>query len=313
MKSVEDRLRELPQDAGLKRIEADEELRRRILKAASEKTTEKKQKTAFPVRWIAAAAAALVAGVGIFASVSLTRGPKAGDPMITSQSAGVGDALYAAGESASLDVHMGTVSISSTRDSGLRSVWASGSGANFPMVAVNGRYYRLLTVPAEAGGGLIGESIGTVSEFTKEPALSGAAVVSNICPEGTEIYAVSGMNGAVAAARVDGTMRLFQRVSFAGRALVGGESLSDTLRAGQVTSLELSGVGAVTGSEAKRLFSLLCGGAVYMNASCPESGQVLLISLSNGLTLQLSVSGETVSACGTWACPDFFEAFNGAL
>ena len=51
MKSVEDRLRELPEDAGLKRIEADDMLRRRILKAASEqerKKPERKKQGLFP-------------------------------------------------------------------------------------------------------------------------------------------------------------------------------------------------------------------------------------------------------------------------
>ena len=39
----------------------------------------------------------------------------------------------------------------------------------------------------------------------------------------------------------------------------------------------------------------------------------LLIGLKNGLTLQLLVSDESVSACGTWSCPDFFEAFDEAV
>ena len=38
---------------------------------------------------------------------------------------------------------------------------------------------------------------------------------------------------------------------------------------------------------------------------------VMAFAKANGITLQLAVSGETVSGCGTWACPDFFEAFRG--
>ena len=34
-----------------------------------------------------------------------------------------------------------------------------------------------------------------------------------------------------------------------------------------------------------------------------------LIGLNNGLTLQLLAGEDTISACGTWSCPDFFEAF----
>ena len=306
MKSVEDRLRELPEDAGLKRIEADDMLRRRILKAASEQ----ERKKPAPVRWIAAAAV-LVLAAGIFTSVSLLNGRNNRNPMLTSQSAGTAASLESARESGLMDVHRGTVSIYSSDVPEYRSIWARGSGANFPLVAVEGRFYRLLTVPSEVKSGLLGEKIGTIAEFTSEPALSGAAAVSNVCPEGTEVYAVSGMKGAVAAAMVDGKMRAFQRVSFAGEALVGGETLADTLRAGQIASLELSGVGTATGGDASSLWSVLCSGAVYVNASCAESGQSLLVKLSNGSTLQLAVSGETVSGCGTWACPDFFEAFRG--
>ena len=33
----------------------------------------------------------------------------------------------------------------------------------------------------------------------------------------------------------------------------------------------------------------------------------------NGLTLQLLTGDDSVSACGTWSCPDFFEAFAEAV
>ncbi len=307
MKSVEDRLRELPEDAALKRIEADDLLRRRILKAAAEKP----QKRSFPMRWAAAAAALVLVLAGVFASVSL-HGRKPMDPMLTSQSAGEAELGDNVRVTALLDVHKGTVSISASGAPDYRSVWARGSGANFPLVIVGGRCYRLLTAPGEIAQSLIGEALGTITEYTAEPALSGADAVSNVCPEGTTVYAVSGMKGAVAAAMVEGRMRAFQRVSFAGKALVGGESLADTLRADQISVMELSGVGTVAGADASALWSVLCSGAAYMNASCAETGQSLLITLTNGLTVQLSVNGETVSACGTWACPDFFEAFAGA-
>ena len=39
----------------------------------------------------------------------------------------------------------------------------------------------------------------------------------------------------------------------------------------------------------------------------------LHIGLTNGLTLQLLVGDDTVSACGTWSCPEFFESFHEAI
>ncbi len=325
MKSVEDRLRELPEDAGLKKIEAGEALRRRILDAA-----DKKEKRPVPVRLIAVAAAgALIAAVGIHAFVfpmNTKKGPEAmltsqsaGDTAVSSEAAGAGEeaadgaAALGGRESAFLDLPQGRVSISNASSPEYRSIWARGSGANFPLVASQGRYYRLLTSPAEVSSSLLGEALGTVKEYTSEPALSSADTVSNICPEGTVIYAVKGMNGAAAAAEVDGKMRAFQRVSYAGEGLRGGERLSDTLGGGQVSTMELSGVGRLSGSAAREMWSFLTSGAVYLNASCPETGACLTLTLDNGLTLQMAYVGDTLSACGSWACPGFAEAFAAAL
>ena len=41
--------------------------------------------------------------------------------------------------------------------------------------------------------------------------------------------------------------------------------------------------------------------------------QSLLIQLDSGLTLQLAVKNDKLSACGTWSCPEFLEAFEAAL
>jgi hypothetical protein len=35
----------------------------------------------------------------------------------------------------------------------------------------------------------------------------------------------------------------------------------------------------------------------------------LQIGLANGLVLQLLVGDDSISACGSWSCPGFFEAF----
>ena len=37
------------------------------------------------------------------------------------------------------------------------------------------------------------------------------------------------------------------------------------------------------------------------------------IGLTNGLTLQLLAGEDAVSACGSWSCPDFYEAFAEAI
>ncbi|MBR4502177.1 MAG: hypothetical protein IKP22_09840 [Clostridia bacterium] len=317
MKSVEDRLRELPEDAGLKAITADDKLRRRILEAAKDKKAEHR----LPVRWIAAGAAcaAAVAALAFTLPRNVQKAPQA---MLTSQSAGEKvmlakteeqdeAPLAGARESAVADVPQGMVFISNASAPESRSLWVQGNGANFPLVAVQGKYFRMLASPSEVSHGLLGEELGTVAEYTQEPALSGAETVSNICPEGTVIYALRGASG-LAAAEVNGRMRLFQRVSFAGRGLVGSEHLSDTL-GGRVSAMELSGVGRLTGSAAEEMWSYLCAGAVYLNASCAETGRNLLVTLDNGLTFQMAVSGDTLSACGAWACPGFAEAFANAL
>ncbi len=317
MKSVEDRLRELPEDAGLKTITADDKLRRRILEAAKDKKAGRR----VPVRWVAAAAACATAAAVL--AIALPRNVQKAPPaMLTSQSAGETAtlaevaaeseeaAIPEARKTAVMDVPQGMVTISNASVPEYRSIWARGNGANFPLVAAQGKYYRLLASPTEVSRGLLGEELGTVAEYTAEPALSGAETLSNVCPEGTVIYAVKGAKG-LAAAEVDGRMRLFQRVSYAGRGPVGSERLSDTL-GGRVSAMELSGVGRLTGSAAENMWSFLCDGAVYMNASCTETGQNLLVTLDNGLTFQMAVSGDSLSACGSWACPGFAEAFANA-
>ena len=60
-------------------------------------------------------------------------------------------------------------------------------------------------------------------------------------------------------------------------------------------------------------FSDLFQNASFLRAGGSETNQSLLIQLSNGLVLQMAVNGERIIACGTWACPEFFDAFQEAL
>ena len=193
-----------------------------------------------------------------------------------------------------------------------RNLFAEAKGSNFPVILVNGAAYRMLKTPPSVNRSLLGGKLGEITEYTLEPALSSSEMTSNAAKTGEAVYLIQGMQGAMVAAEVDGDMRVFQRVSFAGTAVMGNETLADTLcRAADVVSVELSGVGAVNQQEeAQRLAGILLSNASYQSASASSSGsQSLLLGLRNGLTLQLMVSGDSVSACGTWSCPEFFETF----
>ncbi len=314
MKSVEERLRELPRMADSFGLQADEALKRRILRAAE---GQKAPGRRVLLRRAAPLMAALIVLIGaVAAAVPALRGPAGPQPtavpLIESFSAG---SNVPAGEKLALDVPKGSISIQSSSNVNFRSIWAKASGGNFPLIGVNGRYYRMLTNPTAIGNSMLGSALGEVDTFTSEPALAGkSGIVSNAAAQGETVYAVSGMNNALVAARVDGQMRVFQRVSFGDSALVGGESLGDTLRADSVTAMELSGVGAVTdAATAKKLLGVLTANASFLRAGSSESNQSLLIQLRSGIVLQMAVNGEKLMACGTWACPEFFEAFQEAL
>ena len=213
-----------------------------------------------------------------------------------------------------LDVPQGSMVISQRAKPAYRGVWASASGANFPLICVEGRYYRLLTNPTDLGNDLLGKALGTVDTYTSEPALASSGIVSNTAKEGTKVYAVSGMKDAMVAAEVDGKMRAFQRVSFGSSALVGGETLANTLKADKVVAMELTKVGTVTDkTEAQKLYKILTDNAFLARAGASETSSSLLIQLENGLVLQMAVRDESVMACGTWNCPEFFEAFEKAV
>ena len=233
--------------------------------------------------------------------------------LISTQIGGDPSAQPALG-SLALDLPKGSISISQREKPGYRGIWAPASGANFPLLCVDGRYYRLLTNPTSLGSDLTGSALGTVDTYTSEPALASGGIVSNVVPQGETVYSVNGMSGAMVAANVDGSMRVFQRVSFGNTALKGGEGLADTLRAGSAVAMELTGVGTVTdAATAQSLYNTLIGNATLARSGASETGASLLIQLSNGLTLQMAVRDESVMACGTWNCPEFFEAFAAAV
>lgn len=305
------RLEHLPEitDRALGGLTADAHLKLRIEKAAAGVPARQSRKNWIPALSCALAMALIVA----FAVPAVLQQDPAGQ-LISSQPAGSGES--AANERALLDLGDDRVSVGASQAPEFRSIWAKGESGSFPMIGVNGRYYRLMTTPGSVSSGLKGESLGTVDEFTTEPALSGTDVLmSNTVSLGTEVYEVDGMGGTMIAAEVDSKLRVFQRVSFNGSALMGSETLSSTLRIpGRVVSLSLSDVGVVTdASTCRSLLDTLLTCASYESSATVNGKQSLLIELDNGLLLQMIVKNDNLSACGTWSCPEFFEAFDDAV
>lgn len=248
--------------------------------------------------------------VGFPAMIGLDIQNKQNQTAITTQRGGD----EAPGQLQALDIPKGSITISQQSKPSYRGVWAAANGANFPLVCVNGQYYRMLKNPTSIGTDLLGSQLGTVDVYTSEPAVASGNIISNAANQGAAVYAVYGMKGAMVAAEVDGALRVFQRVSFGGNALTGGEKLADTLKAGNVVAMELTGVGTVTdAAKAKELYNILINNAFLARSGASETGSSLLIQLGNGLVLQMAVRDESVMACGTWTCPEFFEAFAAAV
>ena len=311
------RLEELPRitEQSLGGLVAGQDLKNRILNAAESTSVRTR-----PV-WRAAIPAlscvlvlAIALGVGIPSLTTRSQPFATVDPLIQSGALGNEDIRN---ERALLDLNSGDIVITqSDRKPAYRSIWADSKNGSFPLIGVNGSFYRMLTSPESVDSRLLGRSVGTVSEFTTEPALSGTdAVISNKVPAGTAVYAVKGMENTLVCAAVDGSNRLFQRVSFNGSALVGKEKLSDTLQiSGHVTAMELSDVGAIIDSKiCNDLANTLLKNASYESSGSISGKQSLLIALDNGLTLQLDVKKDKIAGCGVWSCPEFFEAFAAAV
>ncbi len=208
------------------------------------------------------------------------------------------------------DVPSGVISMSAGARRSEETLFANLGSAAFPLITLDGATYRLLVYPDGIDESMLGEELGTVSEFNVEPALGRGGVVSNAAALGEVVYAVDGMKGKLVCARVDGALRVFQRVGYAGSALLGEETLADTLCAPEdVLWIEVGGMGYVDDpAMVMSLMETLLTYADYQGTSLSGTGS-MQIGLKNGLTLQLLVGEDTVSACGTWSCPDFFESF----
>ncbi len=212
------------------------------------------------------------------------------------------------------DVPKGVISMSAGRQSSGETLFADGNGSGFPLITLNGATYRLLSSPDAVSSSLLGDELGAVTEFNVEPALGSGGLVSNAIACGEPVYAVGDRKGALIAASLNGATRVFQRVSYAGTAIIGSETLSDTLCAAEDAAwIAIDGMGRVDDPAAvQSLLGILFELADYKGTAF-SSGASMQIGLKNGLVLQLTANDDAISACGIWSCPDFFEAFEAAV
>lgn len=303
-------------DEMLAGLHAGEGMKMRVREVSMELPRAHRRNTWVPAVCCAALALVCVGAARLGApdavGISIVRGVDRGVVEISTMAAGnigvsVNETMADLGDGAS--VRMGRSSSGS--------LFASGSG-DIPLVTVGGAVYRLLETPQDLGVSFLGERLGEIVLSTEEPSLASAdefaAGVSNVAVQGAAVYAVSGMDADTAViAEVDGKNRLFQRVSYAGKG-PGQQRMEETFSVrGQVKTLELSGVGELSGDAANAVIAVLLDEAQLVSADASASRQQLTVTLHNGLKLQLGVSGDTLCGCGGWSCPEFFEAFEAAL
>jgi len=298
-------------------LHADEAMRLRIKHAADEGRVQRKKPVPRLVPAVCCAALALCC-VGVWAK---TR-PVTDVPGMIAEPMTVSIDTIAAGEGAAFDgatlmADLGDNATLRMAAPGGDSLFAEGSG-DAPLVTVGGAVYQMLKTPRDIGSSLLGSEVGSVALFAEQPSLASqkemSAGLSSVAQQGTAIYSLKGLSKTTAvAAEVDGSMRVFQRVSYAGKGPA-GDSLEDTFSVrGKVKEAELSGVGTLRGDKANEVIAVLLDQAVLKSADMATRRQTLTVTLESGLKLQLGVSGDTVCGCGGWSCPEFFEAFEAAL
>ncbi len=300
-------------------LEADEAMRFKIKRAAEGGYTRKNPVKRF-VPAVCCAALAL-ACVGI-AAPRLNTQTDTPAVMLASEPVAVNIDTIAAGEGAAypggkLVADLGDNARLRKGDASAQTLFAEGEG-DIALVTVGNAVYQMLETPKDIGNSLLGGAVGSISVRDEQPSLASpkemAAGISNVAEVGATVYAVRGMaESTMVACEVNGSMRVFQRVSYAGRGPAGA-SLEDTFSVrGKVKSAELSGVGTLEGEKANEVIAVLLDHAALKSADATARRQTLTVTLENGLKLQLGVSGDTVCGCGGWSCPEFFEAFEAAL
>ena len=301
-------------------LQADEAMRLKIKRAAAEgKSTRRSPVKRYAPAICCAALALAVVGAAV---PRLNQHTEENTPMIASEPVAVSIDTIAVGEGAA---YAGGELVADLGDNArVRMVAPSGNslfvhaGSDIAMVAVNGAVYQMLETPKDVGNSLLGDSLCDVALFDEQPSLASpkemAKSLSNVAQKGAIIYSIKGLPKTTAVAvAVDDNIRIFQRVSYAGKGPAGA-SLEDTFSVrGKVKSLELSGVGTLEGDKANEVIAVLLDNAALKSADATARKQTLTVTLENGLKLQLGVSGDTVCGCGGWSCPEFFEAFEAAL
>ena len=292
-------------DRALAGLEAGPELRLRIQMEAIRR--EKRRKTFVAAGRVAAVAccAVLLFAILLFPQ---DRGGEISVPHITSLP--MGD-VSASPEEERSEAIRGEASISGTRQRGDSGIWAETGDGTFPLIGLKGTYYRQMTVAVSLSGDQLTE-VGKVDEYTTEPSLSDLSIISSNCVNaGGTVYTVRGMESTFLVAETGGERRLFQRISFNGKALARNETLASSLQvSGHILSMSLTGRGTVRGEAAEKLFAGLLQDASFESSGSLTTDTVLTISLDNGLSAQMMVRDDRLSACGIWSCPEFFDAFD---
>lgn len=224
----------------------------------------------------------------------------------------------AAGESsgeknypARADLPVGSVTLSGGGNVSFMNLFAGNSMSSFPMIQVNGAYYRMLNEPQNLSSRALGKAIGQVSRHSSSPQSDSSGISSNTILEGETVYRVQSLDGAAVAARVNGDLRVFQRVSVNGKGIP--EAMSALLGNASVSEISLSGAGRVNDSGTiRRLLQILTRRSTFLSGSCSATSQGLYITFDNGVTLQFYVSGSTVMSCGAWSCGEFMEELRQA-
>lgn len=298
-------------------LHADEAMRLKIKRAAQEGGVRQKKPVMRYVPAVCCAALALCC-VGVWSSTRHVTDK----PGMVNEPVAVSIDTIAAGEGAAFD---GVTLVADLNDNVMMkrsapsgdTLFAEGSG-DAPLITIGSGVYRMLKTPKDIGSSLLGESLGDVALFDEQPSLASpkemSAGLSNIAQPGTVIYSLKGLAQTTAvAAEIDGGMRIFQRVSYAGRGPA-GDSLEETFSVrGKVKEAELSGVGTLKGDKANEVIAVLLDQAVLKSTDAASGRQTLTVTLDSGLRLQMGVSGDTLCGCGGWSCPEFFEAFEAAL
>ena len=299
-------------DEMLAGLQADEAMRLRIVRAAREQKQPGKKNIK---RFVPAAAFALAALVCVGVATTQLEGriPAAPVEPVTIGEIAAGEQVLAGARTVA-DLGDGA-SVRMARSGG-SSLFAEG-GTEIPIVTVKGNVYRMLTSPQDIGGSLLTQ-MGSVNVTTDQPSLASDADIrmglSNVASASAPVYKVDGIPSSTAvAAEVNGQVRLFQRVSYAGRGPTSSAFVDTFNVKGKVRIIALDGMGEVSGSAANEVIGVLLDRASLKSADGGSARQYLTVTLDSGLKLQLGVSGDTLIGCGAWSCPEFFEAFEKAM